>query len=555
MSLYTREKRKELGAYYTPQNLSQILTDWAIRTPTDKIFEPSFGGCGFLETSVKSLKELHCRSPASRLFGADIDKQAFNFLSNKLGSVASVSGRFICKDFIKTTPKDYGRSLFDVVIGNPPYVSLHNMSTEQRESCFDILRKSPFTGNSIGRNVSLWAFFMLHALSFLKDKGRVAWVLPSSLLHANYAKVLLKSYQKHFHSIKIVKLNQRLFQDVGADEISVILLADDFSEKERNFCSISYSVCEDIESLKEQVFSTTKLLAIQQSNYKYSILPSELIIHYQNICQNKHSVQLGELSNIVIGMVTGDNNTFIVDKDKVKEYKLNKRDLKPVIDRFSQLKGLIHNKTRHDSLIQEGKRCMLVCPQNIKRKATPIRKYLATVNKNNRQFNRTFPKRLNWFYPDDHRYPDAFLSYMIHETPRLVINSAKVNCTNSVHRVFFKKKLSHIHKKALAMSILSSFSQLSAELEAKAYGSGVLKLEPTPAKKIRVLMSAKIIDALSTKATEIDLLLIRDMYDEARKIVDAVICAAESLSINTFNRFNEAIVILRNERYKGLKGN
>ena len=45
------EDRRILGAYYTPERLSQLLTDWAIRHVDDTVLEPSFGGCGFLATA------------------------------------------------------------------------------------------------------------------------------------------------------------------------------------------------------------------------------------------------------------------------------------------------------------------------------------------------------------------------------------------------------------------------------------------------------------------------------------------------------------------------
>lgn len=37
-------------------------------------------------------------------------------------------------------PDDFSVDKFDVVIGNPPYVSMHNMKLEQRQSCEKILK-------------------------------------------------------------------------------------------------------------------------------------------------------------------------------------------------------------------------------------------------------------------------------------------------------------------------------------------------------------------------------------------------------------------------------
>jgi hypothetical protein len=54
--------------------------------------------------------------------------------------------------------------------------------------------------------------------------------------------------------------------------------------------------------------------------------------------------------------------------------------------------------------------------------------------------------------------------------------------------VYFHKGLSRIQRQAIVLSLHSSLSQLSAEFEGRAYGSGVLKLEPSEAKRIRLLL-------------------------------------------------------------------
>jgi adenine-specific DNA-methyltransferase len=56
-------ERRILGAYYTPERLSQMPSDWAIRAPDDTVLEPSFGGCGFLATARTTLARLGCANP------------------------------------------------------------------------------------------------------------------------------------------------------------------------------------------------------------------------------------------------------------------------------------------------------------------------------------------------------------------------------------------------------------------------------------------------------------------------------------------------------------
>ena len=80
--------------------------------------------------------------------------------------------------------------------------------------------------------------------------------------------------------------------------------------------------------------------------------------------------------------------------------------------------------------------------------------------------------------------------------PRIVINKAKVISTNSVHRLYYIKKHGHGAKglvmKQAAISLLSTFSQLSAEMEGRVYGAGVLKHEPSEAKNIKLVFKRNI---------------------------------------------------------------
>jgi hypothetical protein len=54
--------------------------------------------------------------------------------------------------------------------------------------------------------------------------------------------------------------------------------------------------------------------------------------------------------------------------------------------------------------------------------------------------------------------------------------------------VYFKKEVPALKRKAIVLSLHSSYSQLSAEFEGRAYGSGVLKLEPSEARRLRFLL-------------------------------------------------------------------
>ena len=556
MNPHSLNKKRELGAYYTPPELSQVLVDWAILSRLENILEPSFGGCGFFESCIKKLESLGCKTPSEQLYGVDIDPHAFNILSQKFGKTVSLDKRFLHSDFISVSPGQFLVPDFDVVLGNPPYVSMHNMSLEQRRRCEKTFKASPFIKQTMGRNVSLWAFFLLHSLSFLKNGGKVAWVLPSSLLHTDYSKKLIEVHKQHFKRVKIAKLAERFFVSEGAQETSIVLIAEGFSKTASNTGCLEISSVHNIEELHEFIHAPIDQNKLNHfDNYKISLLSKEISDSYFQVEKNQVSKKLIDYLNIKIGMVTGANKFFIINKETIEKNNLDSSYLRPIVSRFSCLVGIRHNKLRQRENEGNNLRSYLLnpCNEDMKEKNTPVRNYLAQISAKERRHNKTFPKRANWYTPDDNIYPDAFFSYMSHLGPRIVLNQGKINCTNSIHKVFFNERLSHRNKLAISISLLSSYSQLSAEIEARSYSSGVLKIEPTAGKNIRILMSDRCIQDLASNVTSIESLLTQDKQLEMTTLIDNIFIKHGILTREQCDLFREGVRILRRERYKGVK--
>jgi hypothetical protein len=50
--------RKERGAFFTPDEITQFISRWAIRTYDDRVLEPAAGDAAFLVAAVNRLREL-----------------------------------------------------------------------------------------------------------------------------------------------------------------------------------------------------------------------------------------------------------------------------------------------------------------------------------------------------------------------------------------------------------------------------------------------------------------------------------------------------------------
>ncbi|HFQ4989181.1 TPA: class I SAM-dependent DNA methyltransferase [Vibrio vulnificus] len=551
-------KKRELGAYYTPPELSQVLTDWAIVRSDEDILEPSFGGCGFFDSSIKTLRRLGCPSPEKQLYGVDIDQHAFGILSEKFGHMVETVNRFIKKDFITVHPTDFLVQQFDVVLGNPPYVSMHNMTEKQRETCETVLRNSPFSSVTMGRNASLWAFFLLHSLSFLKEGGRVAWVLPSSLLHADYAKRLLEIHQLHFQNVKVLKLAERFFKEEGAKETSVILIADSFSTEPLVDTSFSVAAVEKVEDLKRAIECDLQTTEAGIDGYKLDLVNQDAKNAYLQLLKSENSNPIGYYADIKIGMVTGANKYFIVNQATVNEHNLPEDVLQPVIGRFSSLIGVTHDIRKQRRIQREGHRAYLVCPseEQMQDPNNPVGAYLNQITLEERNKNRTFGKRPNWFAPGygiDGIVADCFLSYMIHLGPRMVVNKAKVNCTNSIHKVIFRENTSAKVKQAFALTLLSTYSQFSAEVEGRAYSSGVLKIEPSAGRNIKVLFTPDCVEDLLGIKADVEKEIQRENPIKVAELVDGVLIQHGLITIKQRACLLDGVNALRRERYKGVR--
>ena len=91
-------------------------------------------------------------------------------------------------------------------------------------------------------------------------------------------------------------------------------------------------------------------------------------------------------------------------------------------------------------------------------------------------------RRVRWYKVDMGEVPDAFFHYRVSSIPFLSLNTGRLQCTNSVHRVYFRNGDVNIRRWS-QISLLSKIGQLSIEASAKVYGNGILKIEPASLKQ------------------------------------------------------------------------
>jgi hypothetical protein len=516
-----KKERRQLGAFYTPERLSNLLADWAIRSPSDTILEPSFGGCGFLASARNALLRLGAARPSSQLFGCDIDPTAFRHLKNVLGQDAELRG-FIQADFLDCVGSLSWPSGFDVVLANPPYIPHHRIGKSRVKELRS--RSWPVTG-MIGR-CSLWAYFIVHSLTMLNRGGRMAWVLPGAFLQADYAKPIKTFLAASFDRVATVVVRDRLFLSEGTDEETVVLLADGFRAEVRSG-QIELGAAETLDELHSIVAgweSATWKGDTSCASPAALGLSDETSAAMSRLNGSPFTRQLGDYARVQIGIVTGANDFFVLNDEGLKKAGLESDDCNRVLSKFKASPGLMLVEADLDRYNLANGRTYLVTAEKPETNDR-IRQYLSTFSEELRRENSTFKKRAVWSATDDGRRPDAFFPVMHHTGPRLVLNGQGCTSTNTIHRVFFHTSQLDVPK-LLAITLLTSFSQISAELIGRRYGSGVLKHEPRDAEKIPLLMPPLSIFDINESFGQIDALLREGHANTASIAADALIYRA-----------------------------
>jgi len=548
MTIHRNGIKKRRGIFFTPPSVSALVAGWAIRSPIEQVLEPSFGDCGFLAALQKRFAAIGSEQPWQQIYGCDIASTAFDRYLSPLVRQGANGSHFVKADFLTLDPSHFSISGFKVVLGNPPYVSHHNMFKVQRAQAARVGYDENFRVSGMA---SLWAYFVFHSLRFLLPEGRMAWLLPGSILHADYAKALLHELSRRFKRIAVISLRERLFLVDGTSETTEILLCDGFSEGERGIVEIA--TAEDIpefarliqhwndESWRAEPLNGRAMLALA---------PSDCLSTFKRVAEAGEVTKLGDLARFAIGIVTGANRLFIINEETARENGLPQQALKPILAKSSIGPGLQLRATDLEVARRGGLRCLLVDAVGGLRQAA-VKKYFDAVPAAVRQRNVTFAKRTDWTIPDDEQIPDAFFPCMHHTGPRLLLNRCKTNSTNTIHRVYFKPGVTALQARLAAISLLSTFSQISAEIQGRSYGSGVLKHELNEAASIALLFPSHLEPNLVSSAfARIDQLLRRGSLVEATAAADAFLAKAlpEVLSPFVLNELQIALQRVRSRR-------
>lgn len=502
-----RLARRMIGAYYTPEPVAQALVEWANPDLAGRILDPSFGGCSFLGAAVT-----HAQSgglDGSTVFGVDLDEAAFDF-ARSLMCRGLPRGNVVRSDFFDVSPESIGGH-FAAVVGNPPYIRHHWLTSDQKARA---QRAATAAGVSLPSTADAWAYFVVHATSFLEKGGRLAFVLPAAVIYARYAEAVVAQLRECFSHVSLIRITQRLFSDT--DSRTVIVAAAGFGSGPAN---LTLADIRDVSALADALACSTE----ERGRHEPRDLPLLALSPSQRNVWSRYSrseaaVPLGSVADIRIGVVTGANGFFVRPAQEALDLASPHCRPVPVVSRASDLRLAALRATDFDAgdgaLL--GQR-LLVISGDVTALRPRLRELVASGEAGDLHRRSHTSKRDRWYELQEVDVPDAFMPYMGATPASLSLNQAHVTSTNGVHRVWWKST-----QKCLADAVVGSWTsafQVGAELSGRHYGGGVLKVEPGEARRIMV----PIVDGAGKHLPEIDRLVREGNAVKAVELADSIV--------------------------------
>jgi adenine-specific DNA-methyltransferase len=465
----TAHARKARGAFFTPSELSDFVADWAVRSPKDKILEPSCGEAAFLISAGRKLQARGRKRLADhQLQGIEIHKDSADSAA-ALVAESGLNARIWAGDFFDAAFEDP----FDAVIGNPPYVRYQQFTGAARAKAQQIALRQ---GVRLAGLASSWAAFVIHAAACLKPTGRLGLVLPAELLTVNYAAPVREFLMRRFAKVRLVLFDGLVFP--GVMEEVLLLLAEGTGPTDH--CEVFQA--RDLASLAT-LEGRSWFPKNPEQKWTQGLLPAEATDLYSELRSAPEFSELLDWGETDLGIVTGNNNYFTLTREGVRELGLPAGDLVAISPPSSRhLRGLSFMHETWSALADEGAQVHLFYPGS--RLSAPTLRYIAQGEKEGVPSAYKCSVRSPWWRVPLVRVADLFLTYMNHDTPRLVANEAVARHLNSVHGVTLKKDLRTLGMESLPIGMLNSLTLLGAELVGRSYGGGILKLEPKEADKL-----------------------------------------------------------------------
>lgn len=340
----SKEKCKTNGIYYTPEPIVKLMVKEVLQEKEEyknlKILDIA-SGCGVFYSEIlnyliddkSDIEEmLDIKSfISSNLYSIEKDKGSVevlkNYLQKRFGLKKDYKNNIITDDALFPKNKKIKEGMFDIIIGNPPYVGHKSIDVDYSKK----LRKY-YPEVYVNKSDIYYCFFKI-AIDYLKEGGVASLIVPRYFLESQSALLVRKFIEKNVEIISIVDFRN---SNVFLNGIGVSPCIITFKKNISRLLEKDNKEKEVVDNKKEVLLLNLPNIRIIKNKKDLDLLLSGKLIRangYMDIddtswslltnsekgimdaIRKKQSYRLADIVDNYQGVITGCDRAFIVEKD------------------------------------------------------------------------------------------------------------------------------------------------------------------------------------------------------------------------------------------------
>lgn len=484
------EERRKFGQFATPFELAREIVDYGLALLNDNeisFLEPAFGTGSFYSALLSEIPQF--AKDIKSAVGIELDDQYYS-AAHELWGDSNIN--LVNTDF--TAAKG---GIVNLLISNPPYVRHHYIGKEQKLKLAELIKNE--IGLSIFGLAGLYCYFILLAHKWLAPDAICGWLIPSEFMDVNYGSILKQYLLDNVHLLRIHRYDPEECKFDDALVSSCVVWFKNELVLDNYDIEFSYGGTHENSKVSRRIDKNSL-----KKCRKWTLFPEKETI---NILYEKIDIAtLGDYFNITRGLATGDNDFFILSKEKIKALGLDMTFFTPILPspRYLKSNEIFCDSKGYPQLDPQYFLLNCTLPEDeLKVNYPSIWHYLSSGKEITAQ-KYLCKNRKVWYFQESRSVTPFLCSYMgrgkgNYSAPfRFILNHTNAIATNSYlmlyPKAFLKEAISQspdiLHK---VWEVLTNITAGDLECEGRVYGGGLKKIEPKELSNVKCSYLAELL--------------------------------------------------------------
>lgn len=531
--------QKLRGGYYTPLDLAGFIARWVAELKPEKVLEPSCGDGAFFQ-AMAGVGDFQ----KTALTAFELNDEEAAKATRRAKDLGLGNANVRVEDFLGWAIENMGKGgeRFDAVVGNPPFVRYQFLPSEfqvRAAAIFDEL------GLKFTKHTNAWVPFILASMSLLRPGGRLAMVVPAEIIHVTHAQSLRSYLGKECRRLVIIDPEELWFDETlqGA----VILMAEKRSslrQKAEGLGMVPVRGREFLRRAPAEVFAEPQSINGKTVAGKWTraLLDLETRNLFDELEGHSEVHRFDDIARVDVGIVTGANKFFLVPDETVKAYGLSKY-AHPMFGRSEHCPGVIYDERQHAANAENGSPTNFLWFDDAPNKmASPALQYIERGEREKLHTRYKCRIRSPWYKVPSVYSTEVGMLKRCHDTPRLILNKIGAYTTDTAYRIRTREG----EGARLVGCFINPLTALSAELEGRHYGGGVLELIPSEIERLLIPLPQNAVVDLAELDASIRNRLTHETLERQGKVVLGALGISKGQQASALEGWRK----LRNRRHR-----